>query len=130
MDNLRFTANFIFESFWAPYKDRNREQQRFLAVFCLKSFAKGMVIANALTLLLYLPRFKTLRNSHLLKAQLAATCCSLPLTATFLEPLVSAHVFFTQFPLGLFEDQIKGPNGTLATDLLSASFFQQHKETL
>jgi len=104
MANFWFTANFVFESFWAPYKHRNRDQQRFLAAFSLKSFLKGIVIANACVLMLYLPRFKTLRNSYLLHSCALASLLSLELTATFLEPLVSAHLFFTQFPLGLFED--------------------------
>lgn len=61
--------------------------------FVSRNIAKSIVISNALVFCLYAARFKTYRNSHLLKANILATCFGIHNAVVGVEPVFYSYFF-------------------------------------
>ena len=56
---------YMMKSFIKYSYTKGDEEDKNFAHFLLKNWAKGVLIANTILLMFYLPRFRTYRNSYL-----------------------------------------------------------------
>eukprot|EP00347_Sterkiella_histriomuscorum_P002899 403366364 len=90
---------FILEA----YQNGNKQDKEF-AKFIVKNYLKGMLISTTLVTISYLSRFKTYRNSHLLKAQILASVFGVQSAAYGIIPIFSAYMFNKQMPASILTD--------------------------
>ena len=69
------------------------QQDKNFSNYLVKNFAKGVLITNALLLMFYLTRFRTYRNSNLLKWHLPASFSGIYLGVYGTQPIFDAYLF-------------------------------------
>ena len=120
MGKLSTINYFIYHS----YLHGSEEDKRF-ANFMVWNELKGVLIFNSFTFMLFLTRFKTYRNSHLLLANGFSSILGLVFAAEGLGPLLVAHNFHQAVPVSILEDPIGfGKSSQLVGDTLSLMYLE------
>jgi hypothetical protein len=87
--------------------------------------AKGIAVCNSMVFVAYAARFKTYRNSYLLKANAMATVTGLVFAVIGTSPLFYGQAFQqTQMAPGLLEDREGQKRDVAVNDLLTLCYVQ------